>query len=231
MGAPARDESDALPGALHHSLLDRLRELIVQGDLSPGARVPERELCDRFAVSRTPLREALKVLAAEGLVELLPNRGARITALDQGALDQLFEVIGALEATAGRLAALRMSDADLAEVQALHYQMQARFLRGDLPGYFALNQAIHEAIVRGAGNVVLAATYASLSTRIRRARYMANRLSPERWQAAMAEHAAILDALLRRAGDELAALLTTHLANKSAVVSERGAGVEEPVID
>lgn len=212
--------------SLHEGLLDGLRTLINGGDLLPGARVPERELCARFNVSRTPLRECLKVLAAEGLVDLLPNRGARVATLDEEHLTHLFEVIATLEAEGGRLACQRISPAELAEVQGLHYRMYAHFLRGELPGYFALNQAIHAAIMRAAGNPVLVATHAGLAGRITRARYMSNRIRPERWQAAMDEHDAILDALARRDGGTLGPLLARHLQNKRDIITEalRGAG-------
>ena len=203
----------------HEGLLDGLRTLINEGDLLPGARVPERELCARFKVSRTPLRECLKVLAAEGLVDLLPNRGARVATLDDEHLVHLFEVIAALEAEGGRLACERITPAELAEVQGLHYRMYAHFLRGELPGYFALNQAIHAAIMRAAGNPVLTAAHAGLAGRITGARYMSNRIRPDRWQAAMDEHDAILDALARRDGPALGPLLARHLQNKRDIVT------------
>ena len=210
----------ALPRPLLHAeLLDGIRTMINQGELTPGAKVPERALCLRFGVSRTPLREALKVLAAEGLVQLLPNRGAQVTRLDPAQLDHLFEVIAALEAEAGRLACARISTAELAEVEDMHARMRAHFLRGELPEYFASNQAIHEAILRAAANPVLLSTYVSLSGRIARARYMANRLSEDRWEAAMNEHDGILDALLRRDGPGLAALLAQHLRNKRDIIA------------
>lgn len=199
---------------LHADLLDGIRALINQGDLRPGIRVPERELCERFGVSRTPLREALKVLAAESLVQLLPNRGARIATLDEVQLTHLFEVIAALEAEAGRLACVRITEAALAEIQSLHYRMYAHFLREELPEYFDLNQSIHGAILRAAGNPVLVTTHGSLAGRITRARYMANRLRPSRWKAAMDEHEGILAALCRRDGAVLGDLLTRHLQNK-----------------
>jgi DNA-binding GntR family transcriptional regulator len=203
---------------LHGALLDNLRGLINHGDLAPGIRVPERALCLKFAISRTPLREALKVLAAEGLVQLLPNRGARVATLDETQLRHLFEVIALLEAEAGRLAAARIGAAALAEVQGMHYRMYAHFLRHELPEYFALNQAIHEAIVLAADNPVLMATYAGLAGRITRARYMANRKSSERWQQAMDEHEAILAALCDRDGERLATLLVQHLMNKRDII-------------
>lgn len=205
---------------LHGTLLDSLRTLINRGELGPGSRVPERALCQQFAVSRTPLREALKVLAAEGLVELLPNRGARITSLDDTALSHLFEVISLLEAEGGRLAAARIGAAALAEIQSMHYRMYAHFLRQELPEYFALNQAIHEAILSAAGNPVLMTMSVGLSGRITRARYMANKIRPDRWQQAMDEHDAILAALCDRDGERLAGLLARHLANKRDIILE-----------
>ena len=205
---------------LHADLLAGLRDLINQGDLAPGARVPERALCERFAVSRTPLREALKVLAAEGLVELRPNRGARIATLGDEHLSHLFEVIGMLEAGGGHLACARITPDALAEIQALHYRMYAHFLRRELRGYFALNQEIHAAILTAAANPFLSATYAGLAGRITRARYMSNRMRPDRWQQAMDEHDGILAALLRRDGDALGPLLRQHLANKRDIIME-----------
>jgi DNA-binding GntR family transcriptional regulator len=209
------------PGrTLHGDLLAGLRDLINQGDLPPGARVPERALCERFGVSRTPLREALKVLAAEGLVELRPNRGARIATLGDDHLEHLFEVIAALEAEGGRLACERITPDALAEIQGLHYRMYAHFLRRELPEYFALNQSIHGAILRAAANPVLEATYNSLAGRITRARYMSNRMRPDRWQRAMDEHDAILAALVARDGAALGPLLAQHLRNKRDIIIE-----------
>jgi len=206
--------------SLHAGLLDGLRGMIDAGDLLPGARIPERALCARFAVSRTPLRECLKVLAAEGVVELLPNRGARVATLDEEHLAHLFEVIAALEAEGGRLACLRITPAAFADIQGLHYAMHAQFLREDLPGYFSRNQAIHEGIMAAAGNPVLQSAHAGLASRITRARYMSNRMRPDRWRAAMTEHEAILDLLGRRDGPALGALLSQHLQNKRDIVME-----------
>jgi DNA-binding GntR family transcriptional regulator len=218
--APERSGAESL----HEKLVAHLRDLLVEGELDPGARISERLLCERFGVSRTPLREALKVLASEGLVELLPNRGARVARLDDRDVADMFEVMAALEALSGRLACARISEAALADIRALHHRMLAHHLRGQLPEYFRLNQAIHEAIVDAAENPVLKATYLSLSGRIRRARYLAN-LSDERWAAAVAEHEKILAALSERDGEKLARLLDTHLKNKSIVVRDnlRGA--------
>jgi DNA-binding GntR family transcriptional regulator len=201
--------------SLHSELLTRLRDFVVEGDLPGGARVPERLLCERFGVSRTPLREALKVLASEGLIDLLPNRGARIRQSGERELSELFDVMGGLEALAGRLACEKITDEAYAAIEELHRAMYGHYLRRDLHAYFASNQAIHEAIVAAADNEILAATYRTFAGRLRRARYSANvDKDHDRWSEAVREHEAILDALRRRAGGELAAILFAHLRNK-----------------
>ena len=199
---------------LHHGVLSSLRDLIVHNELSPGTRLTESVLCERLNVSRTPLREALKVLSHEGLVEILPNRGARVVTLTQEDVRHLFEVIGTLESLAGRLACSQITDAELCEIKAVHYQMQANFIRRDLPGYFRLNQAIHKSIVDAARNPVLATMHENLNSRLLRVRYLASRMDQERWAAAMREHELIIDALVRRSADETADLLLQHLRNK-----------------
>jgi DNA-binding GntR family transcriptional regulator len=151
------------------------------------------------------------------LVELLPNRGARVARLDERDVEDMFQVMGALEALAGTLACAQMTEGELAEIAALHYEMLAQYTRRKLPEYFRLNQAIHAAIIAAARNPILAATYQSLAGRIRRARYLAN-LSEERWRNAVEEHEAILQALQARDGARLARLLEDHLRNKSAVL-------------
>jgi DNA-binding GntR family transcriptional regulator len=208
--------------SLHGDVLSRLRDYIVEGNLPEGGRVPERELCAMFGISRTPLREALKVLASEGLLELLPNRGARVRALSEHDLTELFDVMGGLEALAGRLACEGITDQEVAEVERLHHEMYGCYLRRDLHGYFKCNQLIHEKIVAAAGNSVLSAAYSSFAGRIRRVRFSANLARRrDRWGEAMREHEAILDALRRRAGQELSDILFLHLRNKRSAAVER----------
>ena len=198
---------------LHEEVAARLRDMIVEGGLEPGERVPERELCVRFGISRTPLREALKILASEGLVDLQHHRGAVVSRLTTEALDDLFQVMGALEALAGEIACERASDAAIAGIRDCHERMLGHHARGELSEYFRLNQQIHEAIIAAAGNPVLTQIYRGLSVRIRRARYMAN-LSKARWDRAVSEHEQILQALLARDGARLGRLLRDHLRNK-----------------
>ncbi len=187
-----------------------IRDLIVEGELAPGSRVPERVLCDKFGVSRTPLREALKVLASEGLIDLLPNRGARIVDLTEDDIEEMFQVMGALESLAGELAARKLTEEDLAELRALHYQMALHFTRGERMPYFRLNQQIHEKIFAASGNETLVKVYRGLSGRLRRARYIAN-ISRARWAEAVEEHERILAALESRDGAMLGRILKDHL--------------------
>jgi DNA-binding GntR family transcriptional regulator len=198
---------------LHDELLTRLRELITDGELPPGAKVPERELCERFGVSRTPLREALKVLAFEGLVTLNPNRGAAVSPLTLSDLIETFPVIGAIEALAGELAAARLTSAELTAIRRLHNKMLQSYKHKDAPSYFAANQAIHEAILAAAGNETLSNLYNSLSGRVNRARYTV-KVSDARWAQATAEHVQILEALEARDGEKLGRLLKEHIANR-----------------
>lgn len=209
----------APPRLLHETVVDRLRDLIVHGELPPETKLNERVLSDQLGISRTPLREALKYLASEGLVTLLPNRGAIVATLDRARVIEIFAVLGALEALAGDLACRHASDADINEIRALHFEMLAHHARGQLADYFRCNQQIHIRIVESTGNRTLAATYRALNAHVRRARYMAN-LSRERWDRAVAEHQDMLAALEARDGARLQALLRDHLANKLTLVME-----------
>lgn len=202
---------------LHEEVIDQLRDRIVQGELAPGARLNERVLCEQLGISRTPLREAIKMLAAEGLVELLPNRGAIVTKLEAANIADTLAVMGALEAAAGELACARANEAEIGEIRALHFEMHACHARKDLAGYFRCNQRIHDRIIAASGNPVLNNTYRQLNANVLRARYMAN-LSQERWDLAVAEHDEILAALMARDADRLKRLLAEHLAHKVASV-------------
>jgi DNA-binding GntR family transcriptional regulator len=203
--------------SLHAQATDQLRDMIVEGELAPGARIGEAELCAQLGISRTPLREALKVLASEGLVELLPHRGARVTQVTAEQVGELFEVIAALEGLAAELAARRLTDRDLERLQAMHDRMAQCHAERRRHDYFRLNHKMHQLIVALAGNGVLAATHEQLMVRARRSRYQAI-LSLERWDEAMAEHVALMDALSRRDADLAGALWRRHVARTGEVV-------------
>ena len=205
-------------GTLQEETTRRLRDLIIRGELEAGARLNERELTEQLGISRTPLREATRRLASEGLVELLPHRGAIVAPIDAARVRDALEVMGALEAYAGEIACARATDAEINEIRALHFEMLADRAREDHQSYFARNQAIHFRIIDCARNEVLSQTYRVLNDRVRRVRYQAN-VNRQRWDQAIAEHEEILAALVARDAARLKRQLAGHLANKLGAVS------------
>ncbi len=188
--------------ALHAAASSRLRDLIVEGVLAPGTRLNERLLCERLGISRTPLREAYKVLATEGLVELLPNRGAAVARMSIEDIESTFEVMSALEALSGELACQRIADAEINQIRALHYEMLACHARRDLPGYYRLNHAIHDAINAAARNPALTQIYQQLNARLQALRFRSN-FDHDQWDVAVREHNEMIDALSTRDGPRL----------------------------
>lgn len=205
--------------SLHDEITNQLRDMIVEGELAPGQKVPEPELCRRFGVSRTPLREALKVLAAEGIVQLLPNRGAVIAKITREEIEQIFPIMGALEALAGELACDRISEQEFDNLRRLHKTMVGHYRRSEWLPYSKLNRAIHEAIFAAAGNASLSAIYQQLIVRIHAIRFVAKK-TPDRWRQAVEEHEQMMSALEQRDGKKLAKVMTLHLRNKAEMVQE-----------
>lgn len=203
---------------LHDEAADRLRELILSGRLAPGDRVNEVELSEQFGISRTPMREAIKILAAEGLLETLPNHGARVAQISARELEEMIEVVAALEATAGELACRNVSDVEVAAVERNHAAMLEAWRRGDESTYFDRNRAIHNAIMAASRNSTLENLYHSMSGRIQRARYSAHKTA-EQWQQAVDEHEEIIARLRVRDGEGLAAVLRRHIRSKVPVIA------------
>ena len=206
--------------SLHDELAVRLRSMIVEDRLKSGERINERDLCDLFGVSRTPLREAIKVLAREGYITLTPNRGASVAVLTDADLNDAFPIMAALESLAGELAARAASDAQIAAILSDHARMRAAFEAQDMSGYFRLNEAIHLGIASASGNPTLEQMQRSLDGRVRRGRFQAN-VSADRWNQAMAEHEEIAEALAERDAPRLSEVLRRHLTNKLAALRER----------
>ena len=202
---------------LHDQVAHQLRQMLVENRIAPGAKLNERELCGVLNVSRTPLREAIKMLAAEGLVDLLPNRGAIAVMLTEADIFNTFEVMAGLESQSGTLAAQRITEAELSEIKAKHFEMLAAYTRRDLPAYYRLNAQIHLAINAAAKNPVLATTYSQLNARLQALRFRSNQ-NEEKWQAAVQEHEQMLSALSRRDGPALGAILLAHLVHKRDTV-------------
>jgi DNA-binding GntR family transcriptional regulator len=204
---------------LHEQVSARLRTMLVEGRIAPGAKLNERELSELLRVSRTPLREAIKLLAAEGLVDLLPNRGAVAVKLSEADVLNTFEVLAGLEGMSGELAAQRVTDAELAELRALHYEMMACYARTDLSGYYRLNALIHTGINNAAKNPVLSKTYREVNARVQSLRFRTNQ-NPAKWKAAVKEHEQMIDALQAHDAAALKSVLTAHLLRKRDTVLE-----------
>ena len=204
---------------LHQEVAVRLRQRIVEGQLAPGAKLNERELAQALNVSRTPLREAIKMLAAEGLVELLPNRGAVVAQMSEQDVIDTFEVIAGLEGQSGELAAQRIDEAELAEIRALHFEMMAAWTRRDLPTYYRINAQIHTLINAAARNPVLAQTWRNVNARLQALRFRSN-FDEAKWKRAVKEHERMVELLAARDAAGLRALLIAHLMHKRDAVLE-----------
>lgn len=195
---------------LHDEVLTRLRDMIIEGKLPPGTRINEVQVGASLGVSRTPLREAIKTLMSEGLVEPLPLKGVVVASFDAAAIRNILEVIKGLEQLAGRLLCKNASDAEIAALQATHAEMMRLYRKGERLAYFKLNQKIHSDIAVGSGNPVLAQTHEQLQSRIKRIRFIGNE-EPGRWAGAVAEHEEMMQAIAARDGEWLAAIIGKHL--------------------
>ena len=214
---PTGDQIDRR--TLSQRLVEDLRQMILDGDLTPGQRLQEAELSGLFGVSRTPLREALKALSSEGLVEIAPNKGARVSELSVEELAETFPVMGALEALAGELAARNAREDEIARLRELHEEIVTHYKASDLKAYFAANQRFHEELLAAAHNATLSQHYHQLAGRVRRARYQAN-LAARRWAQSVSEHETIIAALEARDGDLLAKTLRAHIDHKFETVRD-----------
>ena len=219
MGGNPRESGNVARLPLTNQVATTIRDMIVQDVFKPGERIRERQLSAELNVSRTPLREALKILEGEKLVELLPNRGAIVADPDPGDVQELLQVLGALEALGGRLAAEHATDEEIAEIRALHFEMLAAFSRKDRLTYFKLNQQIHTSIVAASRNASLIETHAQFNARLYRIRYRSNQRNAK-WHEAIEQHEGITEALEARDGELIASRLSSHLGSTWVKVSE-----------
>ena len=204
--------------SLSETLVAPLREMILRGELSAGEKVPEELLCSRFGVSRTPIREAIKVLAAEGILQILPHRGAIVAKIAADQVDELFPIMAALERLAGTLACAKATTAEIANVRKIHDEMIEHYRAGNEQEYLACNRHIHEAIIRLARNDTLWSLHQKILTRTYSARFVL-RKSADHWREAMAEHGAIIAALEVRDGARLGDLLESHVLGTTTAIA------------
>lgn len=198
--------------SIYQEVVPWIRDRIIEGKLAPGSRVPERIVCEELKISRTPLREAFKVLAAEKLLTLLPNRGAIVTKLHFKDVDDAMQLMGAVEGLAGKLLCRCITEEEVSILHTLHEEMAAHFHAGRQMEYFKVNQKIHLTIIGAADSEILMQTYQNIRSRFMRFRYAGNR-ARTRWQRALREHEQILMAIEDRNAELLKYLLRSHVLN------------------
>lgn len=202
--------------ALSDELAKRLRGMIVEGELRPGGRITTQRLCARFGVSRTPLREALKMLATEGFVQLMPNRSAVVERVTPETVDHLTPILGALEAVAGQIACVRIDAAGLSHIEALHERLVHHFQEGDDRSYLETEDEIRRAVFAATGNDTLIHIHETLIMKLRWP-MMATGAPPE-WDKAVEEQQRMLRALQVRDGDLWAMAAHRHLRHRAAMM-------------
>lgn len=205
--------------SLHDEVAARLRALIFEGELAPGSFIDEVVLCERLGISRTPLREALKVLAVEGLVRHEPRRGCFVNQVTEQDLDEIFPVIALLEGRCAHEAACNASDADLLALESLHERLQAHAQAGQIGEYYAVNLTIHEAIITLAGNRWLAMVISDLRKILKLAR-LQQLHAPGRLAQSLAEHMAVFAALRARDAEGAQAAMRTHLTRQRVALRD-----------
>lgn len=195
---------------LTQQIASYIRDLIIHDVLRPGERIREQPISEQLRVSRTPIREALQILATERLVDIQPNRGALVVNPSVDDIRSMLKVYSTLEALGGELACAHASEAAVAEVTRQYQLLRTAFSTSDRLAYFKANQAFHLGIVAGSGNPILIEMHGHLNLRLYRTRYLAV-LQVKDWRSAAYQHDDILQALLDRDGARLARLLQAHL--------------------
>jgi DNA-binding GntR family transcriptional regulator len=209
---PLRDASEPRKGRLHQFALSMLREMIQSGEIPPGERLMEKPMSERLGMSRTPVREAFRTLAVEGLVTLLPNQGVVVAELDKEKSGDVCLLLGALESFAARQACQRITVRQLEELRTLQDRLERYYEASDRPRYTETNRAIHRLMVEASRNPSLISVWSMIIPRAERARSLKN-LDRMRWASSIDSHRKIFAALMARDGDLLSSLMQTHFAH------------------
>lgn len=208
-----------VPNSLHDDVAAQLRERIFAGELPPGTFLDEVQLAAQMSISRTPLREALKVLTVEGLVRHEPRRGCFVNEVTEKDLDEIFPVLALLEGRCAYEAAANASDADLEALEALHRKLERHGKARRITEYYEANFAIHEAIIALAGNRWLAMVIGDLRKIVKLAR-LQQLHAPGRLDQSLSEHLAVFAALKARDPEGAEAAMRTHLLRQRAALRE-----------
>ncbi|WP_218961095.1 GntR family transcriptional regulator [Ruegeria sediminis] len=197
---------------LHDQVANRIRDLIIEGYLEPGSRIDETKLVQQLGVSRTPFREALRTLAAEGLIVIRPSKGSIVRKLTREDVYSMLEVLAHLERLSGELACQRASDEEIDDLLKLHGEMLVLYEKRDRLPYYKLNQEFHSRLSELSGNETLLRHQGMIQAQLKRIRFIGNR-KPEYWAKAVSEHNEMADALKARDGARLGEVMSRHLMN------------------
>jgi DNA-binding GntR family transcriptional regulator len=203
--------------SLHDNVAERLRAMVFDRQLAPGELIDEKALAARWQISRTPLREALKVLAAEGLVELVPGKGSRVVSLTDEDAESLFPVMALLEGRCAHEATLRASDEQLAELHQLHERLEMHAAVDDIDGYYRANHAFHSKVQALAANRWLDRVTGDLRRFLRLLRGRQLHL-PGRIDASINEHRVLIDAIGQRDAERAGRAMHDHLMAQLAAL-------------
>lgn len=202
---------------LHKEVADRIRDMIRKGLLKKGDRIVEKHFCEEMGISRTPLREALRILHKEGLIHLAPNKGAYVAEPSIREIQEMFDVMGILEGACAKAATERMTEANLQRIEKLHQKLEHNYQMRDHEKYLRVNQRYHGLIQEMTGNKALNEVINGLRQKILLYRYR-QLYQPERFDKSIQEHRAILEALRRRDPAAAETAMKTHLANQCAAL-------------
>jgi DNA-binding GntR family transcriptional regulator len=207
------------PRALYQDVAERLRQQIFARELEPGAWIDELKLCAALGISRTPMREALKVLAAEGLVTMKVRRGAYVTEMSERDVREAYQLLALLESDAAAQVAQRATDAELQELQSLHEALAQH--ADDRQAFFAANEGFHLRLLAIEGNRWRQQMVMDLR-RVMKLNRHHSLFKVGRLEESLAEHCALMAALRARQVDEARALMVRHFDNGLAA-SQPGA--------
>jgi DNA-binding GntR family transcriptional regulator len=202
---------------VRQQVIDALRHAIISGQFAPGQRLVERDLCERFGVSRPPVREALRQLDAEGLVTTVPNKGPVITKLDRNMIRSLYEIRAALEATAASSFARNASDEQIEELAQTLERIRQAYSSGDLASRMDAKNAFYDLLMVGSKNDVLPGMFRTINARINQVRTL-SLSSPERLPESLKEIEAIVSAITKRDAEKAFALSRHHVQKAAETV-------------
>lgn len=199
--------------SLDEQVAHQIRQMIHQGDLERGAKINEKELCATMGVSRTPVREALRMLSSEGLIELIPHKGAFVSEPSLEDIRNVFEVLSVLEGMCARLSTERMTGERLERIESLHRELESSYEKLDHESYLDANVRYHALLQEFTGNRILDDVVSGLRQRTLLYRYQ-QLYEPERFEQSILEHRELLEAFRRKDPEAAKKCMKQHLMNQ-----------------